>query len=195
MRPLLVSLFLVATLAAPASALAQTTPLTVPGETPTLRSGIVGLDAMSATVFQQGQSSFSGLALRMRIRHAALVPNVEILPTLEYWQSTNKVNEFHIETRRRDATLAGDVRWVFRDVSAHPYIGAGYGLHFLNSEVRAPQQGLPHASHGLVKGGLDAMIGIQSGPEARFGSFFEAKFLNVTLYRQVKLSTGLSWNF
>lgn len=175
------------------ASLAQVTPS--PIATPAVKSGIVGLDGMSSTVFQQGQSSFSGIALRMRIRHPMLVPNVELMPTIEYWQSTNKVREFHIETRRRDATLAGDVRWVFRDVAAHPYVGAGYGLHFLNSEVRAPDQGLPHAQHGLVKGGFDALIGIQSGPEARFGSFLELKFLDVTMYRQFKLTTGLNLNF
>ncbi len=189
-KSLVLASFVAASLLATA-ALAQTSSIA----TPAVKSGIIGLDGMSSTVFQQGQSSFSGVALRMRIRNPMLVPNVELMPTFEYWQSTNKVNEFHIETRRRDATLAGDVRWVFRDVSAHPYVGLGYGLHFLNSEVRAPDQGLPHAQHGLVKGGLDAMIGIQSGPESRFGSFLELKYLDVTMYRQFKLTTGLNLNF
>jgi hypothetical protein len=189
-RTTLRSLLLLALLALPVRALAQASL-----NTPVMKSGVVGLDAMSATVFQQGQSSFSGIALRLRIRHASLRPNVELLPTFEYWQSTNKVNEFQIETRRRDATMSGDVRWVFLQSAAHPYVGMGYGLHFLNSEVRAPRYGLPHETHGLVKGGLDAMIGIQSGPEARFGSFLELKYLDVSLYRQVKISTGVAWNF
>ena len=194
MRPPHLALLLFAALLAPARATAETVP--VPGQAPkVLKSGIIGLDAMTATVFQQGQSSFSGIALRLRVRHPSLVPNVEILPTFEYWQNTSHVDAFDIETKRRDATLAGDVRWVFRNHPWQPYVGGGFGLHFLDSEVRAPKLGLPHGSEGLIKGGLDALAGIQSNPEARLGSFVELKFLDVASYRQFKFSTGLLWNF
>ena len=167
----------------------------VPLSTPTPRSGIIGIDAMTGTVFQQGQSSFSGLGVRLRVRHPALVPNVEILPTFEYWQNTSHVDAFDIETKRRDATLSADMRWMFASRPWKPYLGAGFGLHFLANEVRAPSLGLPHGAEGIVKGGLQAMCGVEANPDARIGSFLELKFLDVTGFRQFKFNTGLAWNF
>jgi hypothetical protein len=193
-------------LLAPAAALAQnpsapvpnmaqpksTAPATaapVPNETK-----IIGIDGMTATVFQQGQSSFSGIALRMRMRHASLMPNIELMPTFEYWQNTSKIDRFDIELRRRDAALGGDARWVFHKETWQPFVGAGFGLHFINNEVRAPSSGIAHASDGLVKGGFNLLGGVQANPSARLGSFFELKFLDVTTYRQFKINTGLTWN-
>jgi hypothetical protein len=193
-RPFHLALSLSAALLVPVLARAESVPVpAVMGAAP--KSGIIGIDAMTGTVFQQGQSSFSGMALRLRVRHPRLVPNVEILPTFEYWQNTSHVDAFDIETKRRDAALTADVRWMFRSRPWQPYLGTGFGLHFLDSEVRAPSLGLPHGSEGLVKGGLDVLGGIQSNPEARLGSFLELKFINVTSYRQFKFNTGLLWNF
>ncbi len=158
------------------------------------KTGFIGIDAMTSTVFQQDQSSFSGVALRLRLRSPALVPNVELLPTFEYWQNTSKLDAFGIETTRRDATLGADARWVFTHPGWQPYAGAGFGLHFLDDEVRAPKLNVPHATHALVKGGLEALGGVQFGMGTRLGSFVEVKLLNVTQYRQYKFNTGLSWN-
>ncbi len=189
--PAVAAALLVAALV-PAPARAQSSTPT-PSAAP--KSDFIGLDAATGTVFQQGQSSFSGISVRLRMRHPALLPSIEILPTFEYWQNTSHVDAFGIETKRRDATLACDARWAFRSRPWQPYVGAGFGLHFLASEVNAPTLGLPHASEGLVKGGLEALAGIQSNPAARLGSFIELKYLDVPAYRQLKISTGLSWNF
>ena len=188
----LAPLVLAALLATPPIARAEPAALTA---TAAPRAGILGIDAMTGTVFQQGQSSFSGMALRLRVKSAALVPEIEILPTVEYWQNTSKLDAFGIQTLRRDATLGADARWVFKNPGWQPYAGAGFGLHFLDDEVRAPSLGVPHATHALVKGGLEALGGVQFGMSTRLGSFLELKFLDVTQYRQLKFNTGLTWNF
>ena len=104
--------------------------------------GIVGLGVMTGTVFQEGQSSFSGMAVRLRVRNTAFRPNLELLPTLEYWQNSNHLDAFDIRTRRRDATLGADVRWVFDSKKGwQPYVGAGFGLHFLNDELQSSRYG------------------------------------------------------
>jgi hypothetical protein len=193
--------FLLAALLAPVTALAQNPSAPVPNmaqpstpATTARTSGITGIEAMTATVFQQGQSSFSGIALRLRMRDPRLMPEIELMPTFEYWQNTSRVDAFDIELRRRDATLGGDARWVFHAKSWEPYGGAGLGLHFLNSEVRAPRYGTPHDSKGLIKGGFNLLAGIQSNPSTKLGSFLELKFLDVAAFRQLKISTGLAWN-
>ncbi len=156
--------------------------------------GIVGLGVTTSTVFQQGQSSFSGIALRMRIRNAALRPNVEFLPTMEYWENNSHIDEYNIRTRRRDATFGADVRWVFDSKRTwQPYAGAGFALHFLNDELQSLHYG--NESNGLVRGGLAALGGVEFNLGARIGSFLELKFHDVSQYRQVKFNTGLSWNF
>jgi hypothetical protein len=199
-------IFPLALLAAAARpALAQEIP--VPGQTPTqsapaqtatpakplVKNGIVGLDAMTSTVFQEGQSSFSGLSFRMRIHSAAVVQNLEILPTFEYWQNTSTLSSFDIKTQRRDATLGADVRWVFNHKTWRPYAGFGLALHFLNNELRRPNLGVRN-TEALIKGGVNALGGVNFGMTDRLGSFVELKFLGVSKYRQIKFNTGLSWN-
>jgi len=184
-------LLIAAVLAVPAFVAAEPAPLPAPGAP---RSGIIGIAAMTGTVFQQGQSSFSGIAVRMRVCGAALLPNIEIMPTFEYWQNTSRIDTYDIETQRRDGTLSADARWLFKHAGWQPYAGAGYGLHFLDDELRAATLHVPHATHALVKGGVEALGGLQFGQGARLGSFLELKFLDVTQYRQFKFNTGLTWN-
>jgi opacity protein-like surface antigen len=157
-------------------------------------AGLVGIDAMTATVLQEGQSSFSGVALRLRIQSPMFVPGVEILPTLEYWRNTNNVEPFGISTTRKDATLGGDIRYAFRPSGWRPYLGAGYGLHFLSSAVDAPSLGVNHESHALVKGGLAAMGGVTFAFAGKVDNFLELKYHHVAGYRQLKINWGLSLN-
>lgn len=156
-------------------------------------SAISGVDAWSSTVFQQGQSSFSGLGLRVKLANAT-VPAVEFMPTIEYWRNSSNVSEFGIQSVRRDATLAADAKWnIPTHRTIHPYLGAGFGIHFLQSEVNAPRFGLDHAQDSVVKAGLDAMAGAEFGSE-RFGNFLELKYHEVAGYRQVKLNFGMNWH-
>ena len=157
------------------------------------KGGIVGLGAMTETVFQEGQSSFSGIALRLRIRNAKFRPNLELMPTMEYWQNTSSLAAFNVSTRRRDATLGADLRWVFGNKKAwQPYAGAGFSLHFLEDELHI--QGLNESS-GSVRGGFGALGGVEFNLGSRLGSFVECKYHHVSDYRQLKLNLGLSWNF
>ena len=98
-------------------------------------NGLAGIDAMTATVFQQDQSSFSGLAIRARLHSAKLLDNVEFLPTVEYWRNSSKVDAYDLRTVRRDATLGTDARWMFPGEAWRPYAGAGVAVHFLSDEV------------------------------------------------------------
>lgn len=162
---------------------------------PLAPSGLTGIDAMTGTVFQQGQSSFSGIAVRLRCRSSALVPNVEILPTVEYWQNNSHIDDLDVKTMRRDATLGVDGRWVFDRKGGRPYVGAGFSVHFLDSEVRAPRLNVPRATSAVTKGAVDVLGGMDFDIGGRLGSFIEGKFLNVTQYRQFKLNTGLHFSF
>jgi hypothetical protein len=185
-------LALLLALAAPA-ARAQNAP--APGTPARPHTGIVGVDAMTSTVFQEGQSSFSGLALRLRIKSPSLVRNIDLMPTFEYWQNTNKLDAFDIRTTRRDAALGLDARWLFEHAGWQPYAGAGFALHFLDSEVRAPRVGVPHGTDALIKGGVNVLGGVDFAMNERLGSFLELKLMSVVKYRQVKFNTGLNFNF
>jgi hypothetical protein len=181
---------------APAGLAATAAGTTPAAPLPVRSGGLVGFDAMTGTVFQEGQSSFSGIGMRLRVRSASLKPNLEFMPTMEYWQNTSRLDAFDIRTRRRDATLGLDARWSFIGTKTwQPYAGAGFALHFLDDELRAPRYGTPRASTGVVRGGLDALAGVDFGMGSRIGSFVEFKFHNVSHYRQLKFNTGLSWNF
>jgi hypothetical protein len=132
----------------------------------------------------------------LRLRAAAFQPNLEFLPTVEYWQNNSHLDAFDIRTSRRDATLGCDLRWVFDTKKGwQPYAGAGFGLHFLNQEVNSSSTALRSASSGIVRGGVDVLGGVEFGFASRLGSFIELKYHDVSKYRQLKFNTGLNWNF
>jgi len=156
---------------------------------------LVGIDAMTATVMQKQQTSFSGIGVRGRLRSAQLVDNVEFLPYVEYWRNTSTVQPFNIRSSRSDATIGGDVRYMTEFRGMHPYVGAGIGLHFLNSEVQAPALGLPMGRNSLIKGGLSLLGGATFPLAGRLENFVEVKYHHVPSYGQVKINMGLAFAF
>ena len=156
--------------------------------------GFTGVDAMTATVFQEGQSSFSGLGIRARLHDARLLENVEFLPTVEYWRNSSTVDLFNVATVRRDAALSADARWMFPGEAWRAYAGAGLAVHFLSDQLNAPSLGLVDRKHSLTKGGLTLLGGVAFGTKSRLGNFIEVKGHLVGGFRQLKINMGLSWN-
>ena len=153
-----------------------------------------GVDGMTSTVMQHGQSSFSGLAIRARFHDARLVDNVDFLPTVEYWRNSSTIDAFGLNAVRRDATIGGDVRYLFPGQLWRFYAGGGYSVHFLSAEVHAPLAGLQDANDSLTKGGLTLLGGVAFGTTSRVGNFIELKGHLVGGYKQLKINMGLSWN-
>src|SRR5262249_18737212 len=112
------------------------------------------VEGMTSTVFQQNQTSFSGLGVRAIFPSDALVPGIAFVPGIEFWRNRTHVDAYGINANRRDATLNLDARCRFQFRGVAPYVGAGYGLHFLTTEIEAPALGLPRAETSLTKGGV-----------------------------------------
>ena len=155
---------------------------------------INGVDAMSSTIMQHDQSSFSGLALRLRVAPTPGLTGLEVMPGIEYWRNTTTVQIYDIRSQRRDATLGADLRYSFPTNGWSPYLGAGFAIHFLSSGVRAPLLGVPLESHSIMKGGLAVLGGLSFPLAGAFDSFIEAKYHAVSSYEQLKLSWGLAYN-
>lgn len=155
---------------------------------------LAAVDVMTSTVMQEGQSSFSGLAVRARLTSPVLLSGFEIMPAIEYWRNSNSLDSFGIHTTRKDATLAADVRYIFGGGGMRPYLGAGYALHFLSATVDAPSLGLNDESHALTKGGLSALGGLAFPLTEKIENFIELKYHHVPEYRQLKLNWGISIN-
>jgi len=154
---------------------------------------LVGIDGMTATVMQQHQSSFSGIGVRMRIKSDAFVDNVEFLPYVEYWRNSSTVQPFNIHSSRSDATIGSDVRYSMEFKNFRPYVGAGIGVHFMSSEVQAPDFGLPLGRSSLIKGGVAALGGFTFPLAGRLENFVEVKYHHLPSYGQVKINMGLSF--
>jgi opacity protein-like surface antigen len=154
----------------------------------------VGIDGITSTVIQQDQSSFSGLGLRGRVKSDTAVSGLSFMPTMEYWRSKNKVNSYAIRSTRTDATMGVDARYDFTTGGTRPYIGAGYAVHFLSSEVSSAELGLDE-SDSTIKGGLAALGGVSFPISKRIENFFEVKYHHIPGYRQVKLNWGLAFSF
>lgn len=156
-------------------------------------SMVTGVDAMSATVLQEGQSSFSGLGLRVRLHPERMVQGLELMPSIEYWRNSSTVPPYNIRASRRDGTLGLDVRYMFHPSGWQPYVGAGFGVHFLSSRVNAPAFGLDDASDSVIKGGLAALAGVTFGLSKRLDNFIEVKYHHIPDYRQLKINWGLAF--
>ncbi len=152
-----------------------------------------GVDVMSSTVMQQHQSSFSGLSARVRLRSARIVEDFDLLPYVEYWRNSTRVEPFGITSTRKDATLGADARYSFRREGWRPYVGAGLGVHFLSTEVDAPSLGLNHATDSVIKGGLSALTGITFPLSKRLDNFMELKYHHLPGYSQLKINLGIAW--
>lgn len=161
---------------------------------PARAGGLTGIDGMMSTVLQEGQSSFSGLAVRARFHNARFIDNVDFLPTVEYWRNSSTIDAFGLNAVRRDATLGGDVRYLFPGDMWRFYAGGGYSVHFLSSEVHAPVAGLENANDSLTKGGFTVLGGVAFGTTSRIGNFIELKGHLVGGFKQLKINMGLSWN-
>lgn len=182
MRAIVISLALLCVLAArPGTALAADSPLD-------------GIEVMTATVFEQGQSSFSGVGLRARIKSARLAPSADVLPWIEYWRNATRIDAFDLRATRRDATLGCDVRWTFAGEAMKPYVGGGLGVHFLSAEVDAPGAGFDDANESVTRGAFAMMAGLKLGEPARFSQFAEVRWHAIPRASQVKIHLGLSWN-
>jgi len=152
-----------------------------------------GVDLLNSTVFQQHQSSFSGLGARVRLHSASLVEGFELMPYAEFWRNSTRVDAFAITTTRKDATLGADLRFSFRGEGWRPYVGAGFGLHFLSSEVDAPQLDVHHEQDSVIKGGLSALAGMTFPLTRHLDNFIEVKFHDLPGFSQLKLNMGVAW--
>lgn len=153
------------------------------------------VEGMTSTVFQEQQTSFSGLGARVIFQSDALVQGVAFVPGVEYWRNTTHVKAYEISANRRDATLNLDARYMFHFRNVAPYLGGGYGLHFLSTAVEAPALGLPRAETSLIKGGVSALGGVLFPIGGKLQNFIELKYHYVTDYRQLKLDFGLGYAF
>lgn len=189
---------LLAASAAPARAQSGDASTPVPGQAAAEdapRAGVSGVDIMTSNVFQEGQSSFSGLALRLRLRSAVLLPSIEIMPAVEFWQNVSRVSLFGLKTTRNDATLGCAARWTFAREGWQPYVGAGLHVHFLDEKVHAPDLGVNHQNNSTTRGGYSLLGGVTFTMSKRLSNFVELQHHGVSRYRQLKVNTGLGWNF
>jgi opacity protein-like surface antigen len=154
---------------------------------------LTGIEAMMSTVMQEDQSSFSGLAMRVRLQPPQLLPQIEFMPTIEYWRNSSHIATYDVTTERKDATLGIDMRYNFETGAMRPYLGAGWALHFLNNKVNAPGLGLPESSNSISKGGFAMLAGLSFPITAKFENFIDLKYHHVTDYRQLKLNWGFTY--
>jgi opacity protein-like surface antigen len=151
-----------------------------------------GIDGIMSTVMQENQTSISGFALRGRLHSPMLLDNVTIMPTLEWWRSSNHVEPYGINSSRNDNTLGCDVRYEFAMKGMTPYAGGGMAVHFLSSRVDAPSLGIDNATKSITKGGLTLLTGVSIPLTTRVQNFLELKYHHVSDYRQLKLNWGIA---
>jgi len=161
---------------------------------PCARAGMLtDVEAMTSTVMQKDQTSFSGIGLRVKLHPPQLMKQISLMPTLEYWRAAAKISDFGIEAARKDATLGVDGRFDFDAGTFQPYLGAGFAIHFLSSELDAPTLGMNDESSSLMKGGLTLLGGASFLITERLGNFIELKYHYVTDHEQLKINFGLGY--
>lgn len=157
---------------------------------------LTSLEAMSSTVMQRHQSSFSGLALRAKLKLPQLVEGFSVVSAMEYWRNKSTISTFGISSTRTDASLVGFFRYDMKREGWHPYGGLGLGVHFMSSEVDAPTLGLNDASDSLIKGGFALLGGVSFPATEKIGNLLELEYHVLSKETsQLKLNWGLSYSF
>jgi opacity protein-like surface antigen len=154
---------------------------------------MTAIDAMTSTVMQEKQSSFSGVGVRTHLTSPVFIQGIEFMPAFEYWRNANTVDPFGIRTTRKDVTLAVDVGYSFKSEGTRPYLGLGYAVHFLSASVDYPSQSI-YDTHALTKGGFSALGGVSFPLTQKVGNFLELKYHHIPDYRQLKFNWGISFN-
>ena len=155
--------------------------------------GFAGVEGMTATVMQEHQSSFSGLALRARFTSGRLVAGFELLPLIEYWRTSTTVDAPDITVSRKDATLGVAARYRFAGSGWRPYVGGGLGVHFLSSDVNATALGLGDEHDSVTRGGLAALAGVAVPLSDHVENFFELEYHHLPETSQLKINMGIGW--
>src|SRR5262249_11926060 len=120
-----------------------------------------GLDGMTQTVKQEGQSAITGLALRARLGSDDLPVNMTIMPTLEYWKDCDRLDDFNIRSTQKDLALGVDARYDLSLGSWRPYAGAGLSTHFIKTTISAPSVGGAASEQSHAKIGPNVLLGLQ----------------------------------
>lgn len=152
-----------------------------------------GVDLMTATVMQKHQSSFSGLAARVRLSSARIVEGFELQPFVEYWRTSTTVDPPDVTVSRKDATLGAGLGYRFSHAGWQPYVGGGLGVHFLSNKVNAPALGIDDQSDSVIRGGLYALAGIGVPLTDHVQNFIELEYHHLPDMSQLKINMGINW--
>jgi opacity protein-like surface antigen len=162
---------------------------------PALSAPLTGVEGIFHTVFQQDQSSFSGIGVRLHLKSAQLIENVTIAPSIQYWRNHSHVSSFDISSTRSDARLGADARYTFLQYAVQPWVGGGWGLHFLSSKVTAPALGLVEAEDSVVRGGMSLGAGVSTPIAGKLTNDFGLEYDFLGTQSQMKLNFGLRYRF
>jgi hypothetical protein len=189
---MLVSLLAFTTAASHAAAQTAATPPATPATpSPSMKS----IEGVTSTIFQEKQSSFSGIGLRMRVRIPQLIDGFSIVPMIEYWRNRSTLEDFGVEATRKDAALGAVFRYDWKREGWQPYAATGIGLHFLSAQLDAPALGFNDESESLMKGGVILMGGIRFGLAGKLGNLIELEYHGLGKQSQLKFNWGLSYDF
>jgi len=192
----MLSLFVFCALVA-ASAAAQT-PTPKPAATPAAApapTSMKSIEGVTSTIFQEKQSSFSGIGLRMRVRIPQLIDGFSVMPMVEYWRNRSTLEDFGVEATRKDAALGAVFRYDWKREGWQPYAATGIGLHFLSATLDAPTLGFDDESESLMKGGIILMGGIRFGLAGKLGNLIELEYHGLGKQSQIKFNWGLTYDF
>jgi len=154
---------------------------------------IQGLEATLNTVFQKDQTSFSGVGVRLHCAGPSSIPGMSFVPTLQYWSNRNNISAFGISSERSDAMMGVEVRYTFENASLQPYLGTGYGIHFMTDQVSTPETG--SQSQSLSKGALMALGGISVPLAGSLHNDFGMQYDFAGDRAQFKLNWGFRYAF
>ena len=162
--------------------------------TPARALSVINVEGMLSTIFESGQSSFSGTGLRVHVQSPLLIPEISFVPVIEYWRNTNRLEAFDIKSSQNDAALGFEARYQFPREGFKPYIGAGWSAHFISSEVHSQSLGLDKTD-SVTRGAFTLLGGVNMPITPKLSNVLELKFHYLPGDSQTKLNYGLSYAF
>ncbi|MGH7723870.1 MAG: hypothetical protein ACREOU_00405 [Candidatus Eiseniibacteriota bacterium] len=157
------------------------------------------LEIVSQAVKVKDQSAVSGYGFHIHLAGGDLNSGFEIVPAFEYWRDLDRIEDLGIrEIMQRDFTVSVDARYRIGSEEGYtPYVGAGFGMHLIQSKVNVTPQGSAPITgeDSSTKFAPSLLLGIDMPSAGPIRSSIDLHYHFVPDLEQLKLNFGIGWVF
>jgi hypothetical protein len=155
--------------------------------------GIRGIGVRLGLVDPEGGSS--ALMYGVHLDAGQLVPNVHVVPSVEYWSVGSNVGTINTDYSDLAIKLDANVDFPLQDQRLVPYLGGGLGLHRIKAETNQFLVRPGDLNDSRTKLGFTIQGGMRNDFTPNLSLFGELGYAFVENANQLRLLGGFTYHF